>query len=136
PPFEIPVEIYQAWNARVKGDEREQKWNTLFAAYQNAYPDAARELLRRVQKRLPENWLKIATALMDEMYQKKETMATRKASQICLNHFTKILPELIGGSADLTGSNLTNWHGVQAFSKTTPQGCYIHYGVREFGMSA
>jgi transketolase len=136
PPFEIPTEIYQAWDARAKGDEQEKKWNTLFAAYQKKYPELARELLRRMKKQLPENWLDTANALVNEMYQKKETMATRKASQICLNHFTKIVPELMGGSADLTGSNLTNWHGVQVFSKTTPQGQYIHYGVREFGMSA
>lgn len=136
PPFVIPAEIYQAWDARVKGGKREQEWNKLFAAYQKAYPEEARELQRRMEKRLPENWSEVATALIDEMYQKKETMATRKASQVCLNHFAKILPELMGGSADLTGSNLTNWHGVQAFSKTTPQGQYIHYGVREFGMSA
>jgi len=136
PPFVIPPEIYQGWDAHAKGDQREKAWDTLFSAYQKAYPNEARELLRRMEKRLPENWADVATDLIDEMYQKKETMATRKASQVCLNHFSKILPELMGGSADLTGSNLTNWKGVQSFSKTTPQGQYIHYGVREFGMSA
>ncbi len=136
PPFVIPAEIYQAWDARTKGAQREQEWNALFSAYKKAYPDAARELLRRIEKKLPENWSEVTTALLDEMVQKKETMATRKASQVCLNHFSKILPELMGGSADLTGSNLTNWQGVKTFSKTTPQGQYIHYGVREFGMSA
>lgn len=136
PPFVIPAEIYQAWDARAKGDKREQVWNKLFAAYQKAHPELAHELQRRIEKRLPEDWSETATALIEEMQQKKATMATRKASQICLNHFAKLLPELIGGSADLTGSNLTNWQGVQVFSKATPQGQYIHYGVREFGMSA
>ncbi len=136
PPFDMPAEIYRAWDARAKGDQREQEWNQLFAAYQKAYPDEARELCRRIEKRLPAHWSEAASALVDEMYRKTETMATRKASQVCLNYFAKILPEFIGGSADLTGSNLTNWQGMQTFSKTTPQGQYIHYGVREFGMSA
>ncbi|MCD6039806.1 MAG: tktA [Gammaproteobacteria bacterium] len=136
PPFVIPTEIYQAWDARVAGHEREQKWNRLFDSYQKTYPDLARELLRRIEKRLPEQWTEAAAALVEKMYQKKETIATRKASQICLNHFSKIVPELIGGSADLTGSNLTHWEGAQAFSKTMPEGQYIYYGVREFGMSA
>ncbi len=136
PPFVIPAEIYQGWDAHAKGDKREQAWNALFTAYQKAYPNEAHELLRRLEKRLPDSWLATAGALIDEMNQKKETMATRKASQACLNHFSKILPELMGGSADLTGSNLTNWKGVQPFSKETPQGQYIYYGVREFGMSA
>lgn len=135
-PFDIPAEIYQGWDARAKGKSREEEWNTLFAAYQKHYPTEARELQRRLKKQLPENWVATAKALIDEMNSKKETIATRKASQICLNHFSKILPELMGGSADLTGSNLTNWKGVEAFSKQTPQGQYIYYGVREFGMSA
>ncbi len=135
-PFVMPDEIYKGWDARAKGRTREKEWNTLFSAYQKAYPDEARELLRRVEKRLPAHWPEAVTALVDDMYQQKETMATRKASQMCLTHFSKILPELMGGSADLTGSNLTNWKGVQTFSQTTPQGQYIHYGVREFGMSA
>ncbi len=135
-PFVIPDKIYQSWDAREKGHIREEAWGKLFSAYQKKYPDLAREFLRRIEKRLPENWKDVAAALIDEMYQKKETMATRKASQICLNHFSQTLPELMGGSADLTGSNLTNWKGVKTFSKTTPEGQYIHYGVREFGMSA
>lgn len=136
PPFVIPEEIYKGWDARAKGNQLEQAWNTLFTAYQKAYPDLARELSRRVEKQLPADWKSGSTKLINEMYQKKESMATRKASQICINHFAKILPELMGGSADLTGSNLTDWDGVQVFSKTASQGQYIHYGVREFGMSA
>ncbi len=136
PPFIIPKELYQAWDARTTGEKLEQEWRVLFTAYSKAYPDLARELLRRVEKRLPDNWATSADALLQDMQQKKETMATRKASQLCLNHFAKILPELMGGSADLTGSNLTNWKDVKVFSNNTPEGQYIHYGVREFGMSA
>ncbi|MCC2666726.1 MAG: tktA, partial [Gammaproteobacteria bacterium] len=136
PAFFIPDEIYQAWDAHAKGSQREQAWQKLFMDYQKAYPEMAHELMRRIEKRLPENWLPAVNTLLDEMNQKKETMATRKASQVCLNHFSKILPELLGGSADLTESNLTHWKGAQVFSKATPEGQYIHYGVREFGMSA
>jgi transketolase len=135
-PFVIPDEIYHAWDARAKGNKREQEWNKLLSAYQAAYPAVASEWERRINKHLPTLWPQTASALIEEMDQKKENIATRKASQICLNHFIKILPELLGGSADLTGSNSTNWQGMQVFSKTTPQGQYIHYGVREFGMSA
>jgi len=135
-PFVIPNEFYQAWDARKKGNQCEQNWQNLFASYQKNYPDLANELIRRIEKRLPENWSTIVNNLLDEINQKKETMATRKASQVCLNHFSKILPELLGGSADLTESNLTHWNGARAFSNTTPEGQYIHYGVREFGMSA
>lgn len=135
-PFEIPEEIYAGWDARRKGEALEQKWQELFLHYQKAYPELAAEFLRRMQKQLPDAWDNVSHALINEMQQKKETIATRKASQICLNHFSKALPELMGGSADLTGSNLTHWQGAQAFSKETPEGQYIFYGVREFGMSA
>jgi transketolase len=136
PAFVVPDEIYQAWDAHAKGSQREQAWQELFIGYQQAYPEMAHELMRRIEKRLPDNWLTEVNAFVDEMNQKKETMATRKASQVCLNHFSKILPELLGGSADLTESNLTHWKGARVFSKETPEGQYIHYGVREFGMSA
>lgn len=136
PPFEIPADLAEAWNAREKGAAVEKSWQNLFAAYAKAHPDLAKELTRRMERRLPENWSVQVNALIQEMNQKKETIATRKASQLCLNHFAKVLPELMGGSADLTGSNLTNWAGVEAFSANTPQGQYIYYGVREFGMSA
>lgn len=136
PPFVVPEELYQAWDARQKGAKNEQTWQTLFSAYAKQYPELAQELQRRAQKQLPENWAEQADALLQEVNQKKETMATRKASQACLNHFAKILPEFMGGSADLTGSNCTDWKGVKVFSKNAPEGQYIHYGVREFGMSA
>ncbi|MEO8402694.1 MAG: transketolase [Gammaproteobacteria bacterium] len=135
-PFVIPNEYYQAWDARKTGEKHEHNWQTLFENYSNSHPELACEFLRRVEKRLPENWPEQVNALIDEMVQKKETIATRKASQLCLNHFAKILPELMGGSADLTGSNLTNWQDVKPFTKATPEGQYIFYGVREFGMSA
>ena len=135
-PFVIPKEFYQAWDAREKGKAREQAWQTLFADYAKKYPQLASEFTRRAEKQLPVNWNEHIHALVDEMQQKKESMATRKASQICINHLAKILPELMGGSADLTVSNLTHWQDVKTFSADTPEGRYIFYGVREFGMSA
>jgi transketolase len=136
PPFEIPDDIYQTWDAKMRGQHLEQQWQTLFDKYTQHYPELARELTRRCNHLLPDNWAENANALIQEMQTKKESMATRKASQLAINHFAKILPELIGGSADLTGSNLTDWKGVKVFSKAAPEGQYIHYGVREFGMSA
>lgn len=136
PPFVIPDDIYKAWDARKKGEEHEQAWQQLFTAYQSEHPALAKELIRRFEKHLPEGWAVACNEWIQTMQQKKETMATRKASQLCLNYFATILPELMGGSADLTGSNLTAWTNVKAFGKTTPDGQYIHYGVREFGMSA
>ncbi len=135
-PFVIPENIAKKWNAREKGQQLEKNWQDLFDKYQKEYPDLARELLRRMENRLPEQWTQSVHTLLDTLQQKKETMATRKASQVCINHFTKVLPELFGGSADLSESNLTHWDGVKAFSKENPAGQYIHYGVREFGMSA
>src|SRR5690606_32319196 len=122
---EIPQAIYEGWDARLKGEKLEQYWQHLFADYRKAHPELAQEFTRRMTKQLPDNWHAEAQALIDETQQKKETIATRKASQNCLNHFAKVLPELMGGSADLTGSNLTNWQGVKPFSKETPEGQYI-----------
>lgn len=136
PPFVIPEEIYAGWDAKVKGQAREARWQQLFTAYTKAHPDLAKELIRRMKHHLPEGWTQHADMLLHRLQDKKEAMATRKASQVCLNHYAEVLPELIGGSADLTGSNLTDWNGVKVFSKETPEGQYIHYGVREFGMSA
>jgi transketolase len=136
PPFIIPQEIYAGWDATAKGLASESHWQQLFTAYAKSYPDLAKELTRRMARHLPEGWAEHADNLINTFQDKKETMATRKASHLCLNHFAPVLPELIGGSADLTGSNLTDWKDVKSFSKDTPQGQYIHYGVREFGMSA
>jgi len=136
PPFEIPAEIYAAWDATKRGAEQELAWQNCYDAYANAYPELASELSRRLQKQLPENWVQEAQALTEEFQAKKEGMATRKASHLCLNHYAPLLPEIIGGSADLTESNLTDWKGATFFSASNPSGQYIRYGVREFGMSA
>jgi len=135
-PFVIPSEIYAAWDAKVKGQTREARWQQVYNAYAIAHPDLAKELMRRTKHHLPEGWSEHAQALLQQMQDARENIATRKASQQCLNHYVQLLPELIGGSADLTGSNLTDWKGATVFSKDNPQGRYIHYGVREFGMSA
>ena len=135
-PFVIPQSIYEGWDARARGQQLEQDWKTLFDRYQKQHPELAKEFTRRMTKQLPANWSIQSQALIADMQEKKETIATRKASQLCLNHFATLLPELMGGSADLTGSNLTNWQGVKPFTKETPEGQYIFYGVREFGMSA
>lgn len=136
PPFVVPEAYYQAWNAEEKGKKKETAWNTLFAAYQEAFPECAEEFLRRKARTLPEDWSRVTQALIHEMVSKKQSMATRKASQECIQSLAKLLPEWMGGSADLTGSNLTDWEGMKVFSKHSPEGRYLHYGVREFGMSA
>jgi len=135
-PFHVSEEIYSAWNARDKGKKLEHTWQELFEAYQKAHPELAQEFNRRIEHRLPENWSEVVTNLLQVMQQKKDPMATRKASKLCLNHYAKALPEMIGGSADLTESNCTDWDGMKVLSKEAPDGRYIHYGVREFGMSA
>jgi transketolase len=135
-PFVVPEEIYAAWDARKSGALKEQAWNGLFAEYQQQYPVLAKELLRRKQDELPADWSQQADKLLQEANEKKQSVATRKASQLCLDHFANVLPEMFGGSADLTESNCTNWQGMTVFSADTPSGRYLHYGVREFGMSA
>ncbi len=135
-PFFVAKEYYAAWDAREKGEKLEKTWQNLFNDYAKKYPELAKEFLRRTKHQLPENFLAQSQNLLQEMLTKKESIATRKASQQCLNHFAKMLPEFMGGSADLTGSNCTDWKGMTVFSKKAPEGQYIHYGVREFGMSA
>lgn len=135
-PFVLPKEIYAAWDARKTGAELETTWQTLFTAYQEKYPELANELLRRTEGHLPENWTMKADQLLNDLNAKQQSIATRKASQACLDYFANLLPEMMGGSADLTESNCTNWKGMELFTDQTPQGRYIHYGVREFGMSA
>lgn len=134
--FEIPAVIYTAWDARTKGEVLEEQWQTLFSSYKKAYPELAADLQRRFEQQLPETWAEQADELLQELHQKRETVATRKASKLCLDRYAKILPELMGGSADLTESNCADWDGVTAFTPESPQGRFIHYGVREFGMSA
>jgi len=135
PPFEIPQEVYQAWDAKKKGAEWEAGWNQKFAYYAKAHPDLAAEFKRRMAGELPRNWAAHAQKAIADVNAKAETVATRKASQIAINALAPALPEFLGGSADLTGSNLTNWTGCQHVSGKTP-GNYISYGVREFGMAA
>jgi transketolase len=135
-PFDIPEAIYTAWDAKAKGAEREKNWQQQFVAYQAAYPTLAAEFLRRVSGELPADFSIQAQQFVAATQTKSENIASRKASQNSIEHYAPLLPELLGGSADLTGSNLTNWSGTKALDKNTPGGNYIHYGVREFGMSA
>lgn len=135
-PFEIPTDIYASWDARDKGAALEDKWKQHFAAYQEQYPDLARELVRRISDKMPSDWAQQADDLLADLNAKQQSVATRKASQLCLDVYANVLPEMFGGSADLTESNCTNWKSMQAFTTATPAGRYLHYGVREFGMSA
>ncbi len=135
PPFEIPKDVYEGWDARVKGEGIERLWNNKFAEYQQAYPAEAAEFKRRMAGELPSGWDKHVAEFIAKTNEKAETIATRKASQNCIAGLQPALPEFVGGSADLTGSNLTNWPGCHHVSGKTP-GNYISYGVREFGMSA
>lgn len=134
--FDIPEALYTDWDARPHGARRFQAWEALFAHYQTLHPDLAHQLRRRIQGELPKNWSAQADGALQAANEKQQTIATRKASQQCINYYAPILPELMGGSADLTESNLTHWDGMTAFTRQTPAGRYLHYGVREFGMSA
>jgi transketolase len=135
PAFEIPQEIYDGWDAKTKGQGLETLWNNKFAEYARAYPAEAAEFTRRMSGELPTNWKQHVTDSIAAINAKGETVATRKASQIAINALAKVLPEFLGGSADLTGSNLTNWEGCHPIRHGNP-GNYISYGVREFGMAA
>ncbi|MDX1678118.1 transketolase [Arsukibacterium sp.] len=135
-PFEIPDEIYREWSALEKGATAEQQWNSLFAAYQKAYPELAAEFSRRTAGELPANWAEQSQAYIEKLQANPATIASRKASQNALNAFGPLLPELLGGSADLAGSNLTIWDDSKPLTAEDASGNYIYYGVREFGMSA
>jgi transketolase len=135
-PFVVPDEIYAGWDAKTKGAEAEKHWNDKFAAYKAAHPDLAAEFERRMKGELPANWEADAGKFIEAVNAKGETIASRKASQNTLNGFGPLLPEFMGGSADLAGSNLTIWSGCKGLSNTVSDGNYIYYGVREFGMSA
>ena len=136
PEFVIPAEIYHAWDKTSTGSDQELRWQKLFNSYQEAYPKLAAELTRRWQQKLPENWPDITSSILTKLSQQTTTMATRQASKICLEHYAPLLPELFGGSADLTESNGTLWEEVSIFNANNSAGRYLHYGVREFGMSA
>ncbi|WP_341780571.1 transketolase [Ectopseudomonas mendocina] len=135
-PFEIPAEIYAEWDAREAGAAAEAAWNEKFAAYAAAFPELAAEFKRRIAGELPADFAEKAAAYVREVAEKGETIASRKASQNALNAFGPLLPEFLGGSADLAGSNLTLWKGCKGVSAEDASGNYMFYGVREFGMSA
>lgn len=134
-PFEIPQEVYAMWDGRAKGKKLEAEWNNKFAEYQEKYPAESAEFTRRMSGELPADWREHVDGLIGRVNAKQETIASRKASQNAIEGLAPSLPELVGGSADLAGSNLTLWSGSKAISQGTG-GNYIYYGVREFGMSA
>ena len=133
--FDIPQAIYDGWDATHKGAAVEAQWNATFAAYEKQFPELAAEFKRRMAGDLPAHFSGTAGTLMAKVNEKAETVATRKASQIAIEALAPVLPEFLGGSADLTGSNLTNWSGTKGLTPTSG-GNYIWYGVREFAMTA
>ncbi len=134
-PFEIPADVYAAWDAKEKGAAAEAAWNETFAAYAAKYPTEAADLKRRMSGELPSDFVAKADAYIAEVNAKAETVATRKASQAAIQAFAPMLSEILGGSADLAGSNLTLWKGAKGVQENAA-GNYVHYGVREFGMTA
>ncbi|MFX2485209.1 transketolase, partial [Serratia marcescens] len=133
--FEIPQDIYAQWDAKEAGQAKEAAWNDKFAAYARAFPELAAEFKRRMNGELPADWQADAKAFVEKLQANPANIASRKASQNALEAFGKVLPEFLGGSADLAPSNLTMWSGSKALN-VDPAGNYIHYGVREFGMTA
>ncbi|HIF9318436.1 TPA: transketolase [Photobacterium damselae] len=135
-PFEIPADIYAQWDAKEAGSAKEVAWDEKFAAYAAQYPELAAEFKRRVNGELPANWEEATSAIIADLQANPANIASRKASQNALEAFGKLLPEFMGGSADLAPSNLTMWSGSKALTAEDASGNYIHYGVREFGMTA
>ncbi|WP_203343439.1 transketolase [Vibrio diabolicus] len=135
-PFEIPQEVYAEWSAKETGAAKEAAWNEKFAAYEAAYPDLAAEFKRRVNGELPAQWEEKASQIIADLQANPANIASRKASQNALEAFGALLPEFMGGSADLAPSNLTMWSGSKSLEASDFSGNYIHYGVREFGMTA
>ncbi|EGQ8442426.1 transketolase [Vibrio cholerae] len=135
-PFEIPADIYAAWDAKQAGASKEAAWDEKFAAYAKAYPAEAAEYKRRVAGELPANWEAATREIIANLQANPANIASRKASQNALEAFGKLLPEFMGGSADLAPSNLTMWSGSKSLTAEDASGNYIHYGVREFGMTA
>ena len=136
PPFEIPPEIRTAWDAREQGRLRQSKWLEKFDAYQAEHPDLAKEFTRRIRGALPDNWQSHTQQWIEHNHKHKKACATREASRQTLASYSRCLPELIGGSADLAGSNGTLWEGMHAIDGEQHDGNYIYFGVREFAMSA
>ena len=135
-PFEIPAEVYEGWDAKEIGAKVEGDWNDRFENYRSEFPELAAEFERRMSGELPRDWAEKSAAFVAKVNEKGETIASRKASQNTLNGYGPVLPELLGGSADLAGSNLTLWSGCRDVCAPGHNGNYVYYGVREFGMSA
>ncbi|MDB4059410.1 transketolase [Gammaproteobacteria bacterium] len=135
-PFEIPESVYDFWDAKSVGEERNQSWNETMDALKESAPGKYKELVRRIAGEMPDNFENTYKEFLDKCNIKNSSMATRKASQVCLDFFVKVMPELVGGSADLTPSNNTFSKSSTTFSNANPTGNHINYGVREFGMSA
>jgi len=135
-PFVVPDEVYQGWNHRDKGQHQEDAWNSKFDEYKAEHPELAAEFERRIKRELPGNWEEAAQAFIAEIDAAAETRATRQASLAAIEAYSPLLPELFGGSADLGGSNGTEWSGYKPMRAESPDANYINYGVREFGMSA
>ncbi|GAB4126158.1 MAG: transketolase [Wenzhouxiangellaceae bacterium] len=135
-PFEIPAEVYQGWDAKARGQLQQEQWQQRWADYQQRYPDAAEELHRRMHGTLPKNWQQHCRDALQQAQNDMAKVATRKASQMALETLAPLLPELVGGSADLAGSNNTIWSGSVDVNVDAAGGNYVYYGVREFGMTA
>lgn len=136
PPFIIPDELYGAWDARQQGKKRSIEWQQLFNGYRSKYPEAAAEFMRCTAGNLPPSWKESSNTYIATVSTGSSEISTRKASQNCIEHYAALIPELLGGSADLTASNLTDWSGTKDITRGNSNGNYIHYGVREFGMFA
>ncbi|MDU0355888.1 transketolase [Paraglaciecola aquimarina] len=135
-PFDIPADVYAGWDAKEAGSAKEQEWNAKFDAYAAAFPELAAEYKRRIAGDLPADFSAKADAFIQQCQDKSENIASRKASQNSIEAFASILPEVLGGSADLAGSNLTLWSGAKGLTADDASGNYVYYGVREFGMTA
>ncbi len=135
-PFEIPQDIYDAWDARKSGAEKESKWDALFAEYSKQYPEEAKEFTRRMNHELPADWAQKSQEFVEQLQKNPAKIASRKASQNALDAYGALLPEFLGGSADLAPSNLTMHKNSKSITPDDASGNYVHYGVREFGMSA
>jgi transketolase len=136
PPFEVPQDIADGWDSRARGAQHQAQWQALFDDYRSRNPELAAELARRIDGDLPQAWTTAADGVISAINSEAAAVATRKASLRCLEGFAPLLPELIGGSADLTGSNLTYWSGSKAVTGDDANGNYLYFGVREFGMAA
>jgi len=135
-PFEIPDAIRKEWSATDRGAQQEAQWQEVFSQYKTKYPELAKEFQRRIENKLPANWQAESQQVIDNAVDEQKTVATRKASELALDGFAKLLPEVVGGSADLTPSNNTWWSGSKDIDTSDASGNYIRYGVREFGMAA